>query len=251
MNEPTGLQEPSWTGFSSTALSLADSAVLLIRARRAAQMMRTGTGLTMTEADSATKHPCRLYALCQHDQRVARRAVAVYRRPAGEIIQQYSSVLGVLCSSACFRLHQAMERVGRLKGGSLPKRVRGSQGCTMLRLLSSRLAYTDLKRSGVDKDGVITHRVWKLDVAGHGKAWTYKPVSVKSCERLHTMDDCRVIRLGANGAKRSDVCFSVNNADDAHLGRAHFADQDTDLAADLKISTYSCFSRWTGLSVLR
>ena len=145
MNEPTGLQEPSWTSFSSTALSLANSAVLLIRARRAAQRMRPGTELTMTEADSAAKHPWRLYALCKHDQWVARRAVAVYRRPAGEIIPQFSSVVGVLSSRARFRLHQAMERVDRLKGGSLPKRVRGSQGCTMLRLLSSRLAYTDLK----------------------------------------------------------------------------------------------------------
>jgi len=251
VDEPTGLEEPSWTGVVSTALSPADAAALLIRAGRAAQRMRPGTGLTVTEAQSAATHPWRLYALRQRDRRVARRAVAFYRRRVGEIIQQDSGVVGVLGSSACFRLRRAMELVSRPKDGSVSKRVRVSHGCTMPRLLPSRSAYTALKRSGVDRDGVITHRVWTLDAAGEVEAWTYKPGSAASGERLYTMDDGRVMRLGANGVKRSAACFSVNAADDADLSSAHFADQDTDLAADLKISTNSYIESLDGTERLK
>jgi len=132
-----------------------------------------------------------------------------------------------------------MEFVGQPKEGSVSKRVRVSHGCTMPPLLPSRSAYTALKRSGVDKDEVITHRVWTFDAAGEVEAWTYKPGYAASGERLYTMDDGRVMRLGSIGAKRAAACFSINAAGDADLGSAHLAEHGTNLAADLKISINS------------
>jgi len=93
--------------------------------------------------------------------------------------------------------------------------------------------------------------VWTFDAAGEVEAWTYKPGSAASGERLYTMDDGCVMRLGANCVKRCAACFSVNAADDADLGSAHFAEQDTNLAADLKISTNSYIESLDGTERLK
>jgi len=251
VEEPAGLDEPSWSSVASTAMSPADTTGLLCRAGRATQRTRTGTGLTVVDVKSVATHPWRLYALRQRDRRVARRAVAFYRRRVGEIVQQDSGIVGVLGSNACSRLRRALELVGRPKDGSVSKRVRVSHGCTMPRLLPSRSTYATMKRTGVDKNVTVAHRLWVLDAAGEVEAWTYKPGSAATGERYYTLEDGREMRLGANGVKRSATCFSVNGDDDADLGTAHFADQDTNLAADLKISTNSYIESLDGTERLK
>jgi len=251
VDEPAGLDEPSWTNITSTVMSHSDITGVLGRAARLAPRTRTGTGLSVVEASSAATHPWRLYALRQRDRRVARRAVAFYRRRVSEIIQQDRGVVGVLGSNACSRLRRALELIGRPNDGSVSKRVRVSHGCTMPRLLPSRSTYAALKRSGVDKAIAVPHRLWTLDAAGEVEAWAYKPGSAATGERHYTIGDGREMRLGSNGVKRSAASFSINGEHDADLNSARFADQDTTLAADLKISTNSYVESLDGTERLK
>jgi len=165
VDEPAGLDEPSWTNITWTAMIHSNITSLLKRAARLAPRTRTGTGLSVAEASSAATHPWRLYALRQRNRRVARRAVAFYRRRVGQIIQQDRGVVDVLGSNVCSRLRRALELIGRPNDGSVSERLRVSHGCSMPRLLPSRSTYAALKRSGVDKAIAVPHRLWTLGAA--------------------------------------------------------------------------------------